>query len=142
MRFFGLLLLVLCSCANGAARSNSSYKQVDHSLHQLITCWNQDNLNCVLRFYDKSKSTVYIGGEPTKTITGYKKISQHYRNRFTDGLGELNIIPVAHFNISHRAVLLIGRFTLSLDHKKSQGYTSLLWVKSNKHWVILADHSS
>ena len=121
---------------------NKNYQVIINNINNIVLCWNKHKLDCVLNYYDHSPKTIYIGGNKTTMIKGFKKIKASFKQRFANGLGHLSIQPVTYINLSRTALFFIGKFTLILNNKQSSGYTSLLWQFKHRRWVIVSDHSS
>ena len=104
--------------------------------------WNRGDIENFMIGYWENDSLMFIGKGGvtygwTNTLNNYKK---SYPDTTAMGKLSFNIITVKQ--LSKKYYQVVGKWILKRSIGDLSGHFTLLFQKINKHWVIIADHSS
>jgi hypothetical protein len=105
--------------------------------------WNQGDLVGFMQGYWRSDSLMFIG--KNGMTRGHDATLARYESGYPDrqAMGELSFDNHIWIGLSNRSGWLVGSWRLDKsDGEVVQGMYSLLWMKKDGGWVIVADHSS
>ena len=104
--------------------------------------WNNFNIESFMEGYWKSDSLKFIGKNGItygwdSTLENYKKI---YPSK--EAMGKLTFTIISLDLISDTSAFMIGKYHLKRKNDEPSGHFTLLWLKIDGKWLIVADHSS
>ena len=132
-----IIFLNRCNSANNCDEIHDLMKKQEKS-------WNMGNIDDFMEKYWNDDSLIFIGKYGInygwkKTISNYKK---SYRNK--NEMGKLKFENVICKPINKTTHLITGKWNIyRIDSiRNTGGYYSLIWVKKDKEWKIIYDHTS
>lgn len=134
-----VLLIFLGACKD---KTNSDTIDILKLLEYQRQAWNKGDIEGYMQGYDKSDSLVFIGNSGPKY--GWKTTLDNYKKGFPDkaamGFLTFDIKKVKLIGPDHAFVM--GGWHLKREKDQPKGYFTLLLVKIEGKWKIIADHSS
>ena len=122
--------------------NSPSYQDIHVANTQLIQCWNDNRLNCVVDFY--APDAVYVTSNGP--IVGKANIDQNFQQRFSNkdhqiALGQLKIDFLYCQPLSKSSLIMVGQYHLKMTPASAEqvGYTTLVWSKIAGTWKIFSD---
>ena len=132
-----IIFLNRCNSANNCDEIHDLMKEQEKS-------WNMGNIDDFMEKYWNDDSLIFISKSGInygweKTISNYKK---SYKNK--NDMGKLEFENIFCKPINKTTHLITGRWNIYMSDstRNSGGYYSLIWVKKNKEWKIIYDHTS
>ncbi len=139
-----LLKLLLVLIFLGACKDKTNTDSIDilKLLEYQRQAWNKGDLEGYMQGYVKSDSLVFVGKSGPKygwetTLENYKK---GYPDKAAMGYLTFDIKKVKLIGSDHAFVL--GAWHLKREKDEPKGYFTLLLMKIEGKWKIIADHSS
>ena len=137
--FILLSIIFLNSC-----NSVNNCDEIHELMREQEKSWNMGNIDDYMEKYWDNDSLIFIGKSGInygwkKTISNYKK---SYRNK--NEMGRLEFENIFCKPINKTTHLITGKWNIfrSDSLRNIDGYYSLIWVKKNKVWKIIYDHTS
>tara|TARA_Y100000768_G_C23598978_1_gene505118 strand:- start:97 stop:534 length:438 start_codon:yes stop_codon:yes gene_type:complete len=137
--FLLLSIIFLNSC-----NSVNNCDEIHELMREQEKSWNMGNIDDYMEKYWDNDSLIFIGKSGInygwkKTISNYKK---SYRNK--NEMGRLEFENIFCKPINKTTHLITGKWNIfrSDSLRNIDGYYSLIWVKKNKVWKIIYDHTS
>lgn len=145
------ILVISCCLTSCESNDQESVTSVDKkteitTIHSVMMeqqrAWNQADLEGFMEPYWKSDSLKFIG---KRGITyGWQSTLDNYKKGYStpEEMGKLQFTNITTDILNDSAAFVIGQWQLFRSSDTLTGYYTLLWKKMDKHWVIIADHSS
>ncbi|MBL4586641.1 MAG: nuclear transport factor 2 family protein [Flavobacteriales bacterium] len=145
MKYFLSIIISICSLSCGTTNNSDrlgAERVINNELKRQQECWNTANLECFMDGYWKSDSLQFIGSSGItygwqKTLENYRK---SYPNPATMGELQFEILSIESLGSSH--FLATGKWELTRETDKPNGFFTLIWQKFGEDWKIIYDHSS
>ena len=104
--------------------------------------WNRGDIDTFMEGYFKSDQLVFSGASRptygwTATRERYKKT---YSSRLIMGILKFDILNL--ISLSPKVIQLHGKFYLTREIEDDSGFFTLTWLKVEKKWMIISDHTS
>ncbi len=107
--------------------------------------WNNGDIDAFMVAYWKSDSLKFIGKNGItygwqNTLDNYKK---SYPDKATMGILDFTILSIDQ--ASPGTAIVVGKWFLKREKSEKGdvgGYFTLIWKKTETHWVIVMDHTS
>ena len=138
-----LILLILFSVKIiPVAAQDDDKKLILTVLENQRMAWNRGDIPEYMQGYLKSDSLLFVGKSGPKygwenTLANYQK---SYPDKQSMGFLSFRIRQVKLFSPDHAFVL--GAWHLKREKDEPQGYFTLILIKVQGQWKIMADHSS
>ena len=138
-------LLILClfiPVISFSQQRNANVKAIHKIMADQQDAWNNFNIESFMEGYWKSDSLKFIGKNGItygwdSTLENYKKI---YPSK--EAMGKLTFTIISLDLISDTSAFMIGKYHLKRKNDEPSGHFTLLWLKIDGKWLIVADHSS
>ena len=104
--------------------------------------WNEGNINKFMEGYLKSEKIVFTGS--SGSIYGWEETKKRYLNNYSNRtlMGNLKFKIINFQKLSEDIIQMQGSYYLKRKIGDSKGFFSLIWIKENKKWFIISDHTS
>lgn len=104
--------------------------------------WNRGDIDAFMEGYIKSDQLVFSGASGpiygwTATRDRYKKT---YPSRVIMGVLKFDVLNL--ISLSSKVIQLQGKFHLTREIENGSGFFTLTWLKVEKKWLIISDHTS
>ncbi len=108
-----------------------------------VAAWNKGDLDGFMAGYWNDERMTYISGG--KAVRGWKALKERYRAAYqTDGkeMGKLAFADVDTEGVGPAAVLVRGRWVVTVGTEPVGGWFTLLFRKFPDGWKVTHDHTS
>jgi len=137
--FLLLSIIFLMSCD-----STNNCNEIYDLMNEQEKSWNSGDIDDFMSKYWNNDSLIFIGKSGInygwkKTISNYKK---SYKNK--NEMGRLEFKNILCKPINRTTHIITGKWNIYRDDsiRNIGGYYSLIWVKKDKVWKIIYDHTS
>ena len=136
------VLLIISTLVSCTKQNESDHKNILALLESQRQAWNKGDMEGYMQGYEQSDSLVFVGkGGPEygwkTTLDNYKKA---YPNKLAMGILTFDIKKVKLLSADHAFAL--GAWHLKREKDEPKGYFTLLLMKIDGNWKVIADHSS
>ena len=146
MKNITLLILITALCY-GQLRSQENHTniatlEIKGVLSDQENAWNNGNIEDYMQGYWKSDSLKFIGSKGIQY--GWQATLDNYKKSYPDKatMGKLTFSEIKIELLSESAAFVIGKWFLKREKGDVGGWFTLLFMKKDKKWVIVCDHSS
>jgi hypothetical protein len=106
--------------------------------------WNSGNIDDFMIPYWKNDSLIFLGKSGVNY--GWEKINNNYKKNYknTNEMGRLEFNNLICKSLNDTTHIATGKWSIyRLDSSKNiGGYYTLIWIKKDKDWKIIYDHTS
>jgi len=136
-----LLLVSLCLTMTAFAQKGEAAK-IRQLLAAQTEAWNRGDIEGFMQTYWKSDSLMFIG--KSGVTRGWQQTLDNYKKGYPDtaAMGKLSFDIIKVEQLSPESFFIVGKWMLKRTIGDLSGHYTLLLRKLNRHWVIVADHSS
>jgi hypothetical protein len=139
-KIFLFLSIISLNCCNSIDDCDEIYEL----MKEQEKSWNLGDIDDFMDKYWNNDSLIFIGKAGInygwkKTISNYKK---SYKNK--NEMGRLEFENILCKPINKTTHIITGKWNIYRDDsvRNVGGYYSLIWVKKDKVWKIIYDHTS
>ena len=117
-------------------------KNIRNVLSSQVTAWNAGNIEDFMKGYWQNDSVMFIG--KSGITYGWQNTLNNYKKNYPDtaAMGALSFDLLEFKSLSPIYYFVVGKWHLQRSIGNAGGHFTLLFKKINKHWFIIADHSS
>ncbi len=121
---------------------NKGIDKVKQILIQQSVDWNEGDIDAFMEAYWQSEDLQFIGS--SGLIKGWQATLDRYKRSYPDRatMGQLTFDILEVQQLSRKAIILTGRYTLDRKNDRPTGLFLLAWKKIKGQWLIVADHTS
>ena len=104
--------------------------------------WNRGDIDAFMEGYIKSNQLVFSGA--SGPIYGWTVIRERYKKSYSSRviMGILKFDILNLISLSSKVIQLHGKFHLTREIEDASGFFTLTWLKVEKKWMIISDHTS
>ncbi len=106
--------------------------------------WNKGNIDDFMNKYWNNDSLIFLGKSGINY--GWKKTISNYKNSYKNKneMGRLEFKNILCKPINKSTHIIAGKWSIFREDsiRNIGGYYSLIWVKKDKVWKIIYDHTS
>ena len=106
--------------------------------------WNKGNIDDFMNKYWNNDSLIFLGKSGINY--GWKKTISNYKNSYKNKneMGRLEFKNILCKPINKSTHIIAGKWSIYREDsiRNIEGYYSLIWVKKDKVWKIIYDHTS
>ena len=132
-------VIFLTSC-----KSTNNCDQIYDLMQEQEESWNKGNIDDFMNKYWKNDSLIFLGKSGINY--GWKKTISNYKNSYKDKneMGRLEFKNILCKPINKSTHIIAGKWSIFREDsiRNIGGYYSLIWVKKDKVWKIIYDHTS
>ncbi len=134
----------ISAVANPVAAQDSAKNAIEQVLEQQTAAWNRGDVEGVMRGYENSPDTTFIG----QTVQhGYQQILERYKAAYKthDAMGTLEFSELEVRMLGPEHAVVNGKFHLARTAAgggETSGRFSLVFEKTKEGWRIILDHTS
>lgn len=136
-----ILLLTIFIISISAQNYNVS-KEIKDLMKISQDGWNEGNWDKYMSIYQDSDSTRFVGGG--NVTYGFKTIMQRFQKSYSDKskMGILTFDDIKVKALGENAALVLGKWALKREKDNPWGRYTLVFIKTDKGWKVIHDHSS
>ena len=127
-----------------SCESTNNCDEIYGLMNEQEESWNSGNIEDFMSKYWNSDSLIFIG--KSGITYGWSKIISNYQKSYQNKneMGRLEFENILCEPINKNTHLITGKWNIFRTDsvRNIGGYYSLIWVKKNKGWKIIYDHSS
>jgi ketosteroid isomerase-like protein len=140
MKKIFIAVLVLFSVQSFAQSKDET--AIRSLLAKQTEAWNRGDVVNFMDGYWESDSLMFIG--KSGVTRGWANTLNNYKKGYPDtaAMGKLSFNILTVKKLSKEYYFVVGKWFLKRSIGDVGGHYTLLFRKINKHWVIIADHSS
>ncbi|HYH64354.1 MAG TPA: DUF4440 domain-containing protein [Urbifossiella sp.] len=108
-----------------------------------VVAWNKGDLDGFMAGYWNDERMTYISG--SKSVRGWKALRDRYRTAYqSEGkeMGKLSFADLDSEAVGSGAVLVRGRWEVTVGKESVGGWFTLLFRKLPEGWKVTHDHTS
>lgn len=122
--------------------SNNSVNEVNSTLNNFVTNWNEGNMNNAMQVYNKSASTILVSDN---VIKGYENIVSFFHTNYPtkEQMGKISFSDVDIKVLSPKYTVVVGKWSLMRETGgNAGGIFTALYEKTSDGWKIILDHTT
>ena len=135
--FYFVIFLTCCKSTNNCDEIYDLMQEQEES-------WNEGNIDDFMNKYWNNDSLIFLGKSGINY--GWKKTISNYKNSYKDKneMGRLEFKNILCKPINKSTHIIAGKWSIFREDsiRNIGGYYSLIWVKKDKVWKIIYDHTS
>ena len=132
-------VIFLTSC-----KSTNSCDEIYDLMQEQEESWNKGNIDDFMNKYWNNDSLIFLGKSGINY--GWKKTISNYKNSYKkkNEMGRLEFKNILCKPINKSTHIIAGKWSIYREDsiRNIEGYYSLIWVKKDKVWKIIYDHTS
>ena len=132
-------VIFLTSC-----KSTNSCDEIYDLMQEQEESWNKGNIDDFMNKYWNNDSLIFLGKSGINY--GWEKTISNYKNSFKNknDMGRLEFKNILCKPINKSTHIIAGKWSIYREDsiRNIGGYYSLIWVKKDKVWKIIYDHTS
>ena len=141
---FAFCFMIMISACSGVSYDNSEKEKqnIINVLTEQQNAWNRGDITEYMKAYWKSDSLLFIGKSGPKF--GWKEILDNYKKGYPDK-EVMGILKFTFLKIGLQSptdAFVIGKWELTRQNDKPNGYFTLIMRKNDGIWRVIIDHSS
>jgi len=140
---FFLFLFIKCD-GSKLNKNFDSCDEIYYLMEDQEKSWNSGNIDDFMIPYWKNDSLIFLGKSGVNY--GWEKINNNYKNNYknTIEMGRLEFNNLICKSLNDTTHIVTGKWSIyRLDSSKNiGGYYTLIWIKKDKDWKIIYDHTS
>ena len=138
-RLLFYFVIFLTSC-----KSTNSCDEIYDLMQEQEESWNKGNIDDFMNKYWNNDSLIFLGKSGINY--GWKKTISNYKNSYKNKneMGRLEFKNILCKPINKSTHVIAGKWSIFREDsiRNIGGYYSLIWVKKDKVWKIIYDHTS
>ena len=135
--FYFVIFLTRCKSTNNCDEIYDLMQEQEES-------WNKGNIDDFMNKYWNNDSLIFLGKSGINY--GWKKTISNYKNshKNKNEMGRLEFKNILCKPINKSTHVIAGKWSIFREDsiRNIGGYYSLIWVKKDKVWKIIYDHTS
>ena len=135
--FYFVIFLTRCKSTNNCDEIYDLMQEQEES-------WNKGNIDDFMNKYWNNDSLIFLGKSGINY--GWKKTISNYKNSYKNKneMGRLEFKNILCKPINKSTHIIAGKWSIyrADSIRNIEGYYSLIWVKKDKVWKIIYDHTS
>ena len=135
--FYFVIFLTSCKSTNNCDEICDLMQEQEES-------WNKGNIDDFMNKYWNNDSLIFLGKSGINY--GWKKTISNYKNSYKNKneMGRLEFKNILCKPINKSTHIIAGKWSIFREDsiRNIGGYYSLIWVKKDKVWKIIYDHTS
>ena len=135
--FYFVIFLTRC-------KSTNSCDEIYDLMQEQEESWNKGNIDDFMNKYWNNDSLIFLGKSGINY--GWKKTISNYKNSYKNKneMGRLEFKNILCKPINKSTHIIAGKWSIFREDsiRNIGGYYSLIWVKKDKVWKIIYDHTS
>ncbi|MDC3134090.1 DUF4440 domain-containing protein [Bacteroidota bacterium] len=135
--FYFVIFLTRCKSTNNCDEIYDLMQEQEES-------WNKGNIDDFMNKYWNNDSLIFLGKSGINY--GWKKTISNYKNSYKNKneMGRLEFKNILCKPINKSTHIIAGKWSIFREDsiRNIEGFYSLIWVKKDKVWKIIYDHTS